>query len=275
MKTVAYKILILFLIAFFSVFSCKDNNRRGEIEKIVNEWMGKEILFPENVPCFVSGKETLTENCDLWFQKDFKILMYVDSAGCSSCRLNMFEWKQLMVEADSLFHGNVGFLLYFQPKNERDMAHLFARTRFDYPVFMDTKDVINRLNRFPKEMQFQCFLLDKDNKVLMIGNPARNIRIWDLYKDHIADGTKTYPASLTVATVDKTIFDYGNIRIGSSKIAVFSITNTGNYPLVINKVSASCGCTNVNWEGSRLCRVKQQLLVLRLLPTKRAISVKR
>ena len=231
-----------------SFCSCKDNTRREEAAKIVTEWTGKEILFPDNISCYVSGRETLPEICDEWFQKDFKILMYVDSAGCSDCRLKLFEWKQLIGEADSLFHGKVGFLLFFQPKSAREMTLLFTRDRFDYPVFMDINGTINRLNDFPKEMGFQCFLLDSDNKVLAIGNPVLNMNVWELYKSQIAGGMMTEPKVLTTATVDKTIHDYGTIRIGDSNAANFTITNTGSSSLVIFRVSASCGCTNVEWE---------------------------
>ena len=159
--------LFCILLAVFFVCSCRDSKQREEAAKIVNEWIGKEIRFPENVPCYVSGKDTLPELCGEHFRKEFKILLYVDSAGCSSCRLKLFEWKHLMEEADSLFQGKVGFLLYFQPKDVKEMGYLFVRDGFDYPVFMDAKDVINNLNRFPQAMQYQCFLLDKNNKVLM------------------------------------------------------------------------------------------------------------
>jgi len=98
---------LFFLIAVSSAFSCKDNRNRKEIVKIVGEWIGKEIQFPDAVPCYVAGKATQSEFCDDWFQKDFKILMYVDSVGCSGCRLKLFEWKQLMEEADSLFSSKI------------------------------------------------------------------------------------------------------------------------------------------------------------------------
>ena len=231
----------------FSVCSCKARKQRNEIAKIVNEWIGKEVHFPEDVPCYVLGKDTLTALCNEHFQKEFKILMYVDSAGCSDCRLKLYEWKHLMEEADSLFHGKVGFLLYFQPKNVREMASMFARDRFDYPVFMDLKSSINRLNRFPQAMEYQCFLLDKYNKVVMIGNPTLNPRIWELYKEQIT-GEKQPETILTTTTVDKTVHEYGNIKKDSSNPAVFTITNTGDQPLVIFHVSASCGCTNVEWD---------------------------
>jgi hypothetical protein len=68
-----HKFLILFyLVAVFSMCSCKENKRKSEIEETVVKWIGKEILFPENISCYVSGRETLPEICDEWFQKDFQ-----------------------------------------------------------------------------------------------------------------------------------------------------------------------------------------------------------
>tara|TARA_R110002049_G_scaffold93821_1_gene231653 strand:- start:3775 stop:4161 length:387 start_codon:yes stop_codon:yes gene_type:complete len=37
--------------------------------------------------------------------------------------------------------------------------------------------------------------------------------------------------------------DYGEIAKGSDGVRVFEFTNTGDAPLVISKVSSSCGCT--------------------------------
>jgi len=242
------RILLFFAIAVLSVCSCKDYKKQKEVAKIVNEWIGKEILFSEDIPLFVYNKDSQPKISDEYFQKDFKILMYVDSAGCSDCRLRLLDWKQLIEEADSLFPEKVGFLLYFQPKSVREMTYLLAQSRFDYPVFMDLNGTINRLNRFPQAMQHQCFLLDRDNKVVMIGNPALNHRIWELYKEQIVGEKKIEPEVLTTATVNKTVHSYGTIRKGSSNPVVFTISNTGNHPLVIYRVFASCGCTNVDWE---------------------------
>ncbi|GGW23043.1 hypothetical protein GCM10007383_03760 [Arenibacter certesii] len=37
--------------------------------------------------------------------------------------------------------------------------------------------------------------------------------------------------------------DYGEIAKGSDGLRVFEFTNTGNAPLIISKVSSTCGCT--------------------------------
>jgi hypothetical protein len=83
----------------------------------------------------------------------------------------------------------------------------------------------------------------------MLGNPVLNQKIWELYKQTIAgEKQASKPEELTTARPDKTVHDYGVIQKGSARKAVFTITNTGSFPLIIHQVSASCGCTNVSWD---------------------------
>jgi len=57
--------------------------------------------------------------------------------------------------------------------------------------------------------------------------------------------------ALSVKAQDKTAkiefksetVDYGEIQKGSDGVRVFEFTNTGNAPLIISKVSSTCGCT--------------------------------
>ncbi|MBT8283006.1 MAG: DUF1573 domain-containing protein [Muriicola sp.] len=57
--------------------------------------------------------------------------------------------------------------------------------------------------------------------------------------------------ALSVQAQDKTAkiqfktetVDYGQIEKGSDGIRIFEFTNTGEAPLIISKVSSSCGCT--------------------------------
>jgi len=177
-------IVLLFLCA------CKKDGRLQTARQIVAEWTGKEILFPEGMPCQSLGRDTLCINL---YSSSYKILLYVDSTGCSSCRLKLPEWKQIIAEADSLFAGEVDFLFFFQPKkqDEKELQFLFRQYGFQHPVFIDTNNEIDKLNTFPSQLDFQCFLLGRDNKVLMIGNPSVNTGIWQLFKRYIAEKDDT------------------------------------------------------------------------------------
>lgn len=45
----------------------------------------------------------------------------------------------------------------------------------------------------------------------------------------------------------KTTHDFGNIKEGTQATVEFTFKNTGNAPLVLTSVTASCGCTSPKW----------------------------
>jgi hypothetical protein len=50
-------------------------------------------------------------------------------------------------------------------------------------------------------------------------------------------------ANMTTMSFDKMSHDYGKVPADTDNKTTFRVTNTGKKPLVIEKVSASCGCT--------------------------------
>ena len=185
MNSIIKHIIYVILSSIILFCSCKKNNS-SIVQKIVKEWTGKEIQFPPNLECMTKDSvidclETSTAN--------YKILLYVDSLGCTSCRTKLVEWKKLISETDTLFEDKLDFLFVFQPKYRglKEFKILLKNNGFDYPVFVDVKNEIMRLNNFPKEPEYQCFLLDEENKVVMVGNPVLNPAIWELYKKIIRE----------------------------------------------------------------------------------------
>lgn len=54
-------------------------------------------------------------------------------------------------------------------------------------------------------------------------------------------------ASAQTITFDKTTIEYGTVKFGSDGHRFFTVKNTGDKPLIISKVQASCGCTTPEW----------------------------
>lgn len=172
-KLVPYYFIIIFILA-----SCNGNDQKKRAQNIVTEWMGKTLEIPEGINSYFMNKDTIAPPS----KAPYKIFVYTDSTGCTSCTLRLQAWKNYIQEADSLLGNNLDFLFYFQPKDEKELQFLIKRDKFEHLIFMDRDAKLLKLNSFPSEMEYQCFLLDSNNKVISIGNPTLNPKIWELYK---------------------------------------------------------------------------------------------
>ena len=224
--------------------SCSESEKE-RLSRLVQEWEGKEILFPAHSTFTIQGKDTV----DFDFKgAAYTIVTYIDSVGCTSCKLQLHRWKELVKEVDSLTNGDVPFLFYFYPKDIKELRYLTRRDAFTYPVCFDEKDDFNRLNRFPSEMMFQTFLLDKENRVIALGNPIQNPKVKELYLNLIKGmGESTSKERLTTVSINSTVIDFGSFPKEEKQERSFILTNTGKGLLVIQDIVTSCGCTKVEY----------------------------
>lgn len=54
-------------------------------------------------------------------------------------------------------------------------------------------------------------------------------------------------SSMAKIEFTKTTHDFGNIKEGTQATVEFTFKNTGDAPLVLTSVTASCGCTSPKW----------------------------
>ena len=238
------RIVVTLIMCVWMLASCQESREEAML-RLVNEWNGKEIKFPSRSVFTIQGKDTV----DFEFvDADYKVVTYIDSVGCTSCKLQLPRWKQLIEEVDSLTGGSVPFLFYFHPKDMRELRYLTRRDDFEYPVCFDEKDELNQLNQFPSDMTFHTFLLDKDNKVVAMGNPVLNPKVKELYLS-LVTGNRSSQSSrpTTKVSVNQTELDFGTFSKEEKQERSFVLTNTGNGLLAIQDIITSCGCTKVKY----------------------------
>lgn len=232
-------------VLLLSCTSCNGDNPRREIQKIVKEWSGKTILLPQDIRPTSYSSDTISDPAKS--RKPFRILNFTDSIGCTSCKLKLLTWNAYMKEIDTTLADKVDFLFYFHPQNERELGLILRADGFKLPVYIDRENEIGRLNRFPGNQAFQCFLIDSTNKVLLVGNPTHNPRLWELYKE-IISGEKADKIPTTEIRIDRPETEVPDLKVGRTVQTTFIIRNTGDKPLVITHIDASCGCTKPSWD---------------------------
>lgn len=233
---------VITILLSLSLMSCLNKDRQNALS-LLQEWEDKEILFPKNPVFTIQGKDTVFYP----MKEDYKILSYVDSVGCTSCKLRLSDWNAFISQMDSV--RPVQFLFFFFPKEGLEIYQTLRVAKFRHPICIDDSDSLNILNHFPREMAYQTFLLDKDNKVLAIGNPVQNPKVKELFMK-IIQGKGTVKEENTIFTkiqVKANTLSLGRFNWQEEQKAQFMIYNVGNRPLVINDVTTSCGCTSVDY----------------------------
>ena len=233
----------LLLSAFLAVcVSCRES-RHNQMERLVQEWNGKEIRFPSH-PVFT---RFVTDTVPYRIPKnDYKVVVFVDSVGCISCKLQLPKWKEFMHEVDSLCEGKVSFVFFFQSADVKELRYILRRDGFSLPVCIDTDDSFNSLNHFPSEMMFQTFLVDSENRVKVIGNPIHNLSVKDLYLKELA-GIKSDPLPVTTVHSDSVEYHYGTVGENQTESKKVILHNTGKEVFRIKGVTTSCDCMTVEY----------------------------
>lgn len=243
MKPLLYLLSILFLLT-----SCKEN-KKEEVARLVQEWQGKEIVFPKNI----TFTRFVTDTVDYQIpQSDYKVLIYVDSIGCTSCKLQLPRWKELIAYTDSVTGNNIPFLFFFQSKDDKELRYILKRDNFNRPVCIDRNSELDKLNRFPQNITFQTFLLDKDNRVVVIGNPIHNLAVKDLYLKQITGIQNKETLTVTTLEPEKTEYDLGTVLNGTTKEQTITIRNVGTNVFKLKGFTTSCDCTEATCEWKEL-----------------------
>ena len=113
---------------------------------------------------------------------------------------------------------------------------------------------------------FQTFLLDKDNKVLAIGNPIHNPKVKELYlkiirKEKVIQ-ENVNKVIRTMVDIDKTSVSLGNFYWQKEQSVCFTLTNMGKTPLVIQDVNTFCSCTSVDYSQEPILPKKKVILTV-------------
>ena len=236
--------LLLPLTIILAFSACKTDKDR--LAEFVEEWQGKEIVFPEVMTDFLSG-----DTIDL-SDADFTIFTYVDSVGCSGCKMKLSLWKEFLNSLDSIAYSDVNFIMVVNGANKQNLSNLVKIYSFEYPIYVDEMHRITKKYSLSESSTLQTFLLDKDMKVMAIGNPIYSSDIKRMYKDIISGKMAFSSAGDTLVTIEPNKINLGNLYPYEVANHTVVISNMGDDTIRIRKIVSSCECTNLEIQNGIL-----------------------
>ncbi len=166
-----------FVILLFTFFSCADNRA---LQAEMEGFTGRQVVLPA----------AMTPDSADFFNAENKLIIWFDSTECGSCRMSrLYEWDDDPVMQYARGMGDrFNVFLVFSPKATDIRSLKFSLESYDvsFPVLIDeTGEFLKQNPHIPANTRLHSFLLDKNNRVILIGNPLGNGPLWELYKEQI------------------------------------------------------------------------------------------
>lgn len=235
-----------YILILFTLFSCKNKFER-EAEGVVREWTGKTIV---NIP----KKNYIVYNGDFIVpctlaDSEMMVVSYINRSESESCLLHLYDWENFIQEVDSISNKQVRFALIANPNNKYEFIHSLKKYNFRHPIYIDKNDDFNKSNKFPAKMSYHTFLIDKNNKVIFIGNPINSRQVRNSYINIIKGKNAAYKKNSiqSAATLSTTEIDFGHLKLGTVRKESIMIRNIGKDNLIILDTKTSCGCITITY----------------------------
>lgn len=257
-RTIYYYCILAFVLSFIS---CKDVSKE-RVYNITHEWIGKEIKLPKDIIFTNYLSDTVNYSIS---DNSYKVVTYIDSTGCASCKLQLLKWKDFIAYTDSASDKRVQFLFIFQPQDENKLLYVLKRDEFNLPICIDTNNKFIFSNHLPKGDDFHTFLLDNNNRVIAIGNPIQNPLIKDIYFYQLFNN-HTYNHPLTSIQIDSTECNWGIIKEGETKVYSITIRNIGEQTFYLKEITSSCECTRVSCKWDTIPRRTSSKILISYTP---------
>ena len=174
--------IILTLIVVVSLCSsCAENNEsKRKLKAELRKFQETAITFPDNLLAKHYDNQVSPDRSLL--DRPFKMVVYVNQEGCQDCRLHaLLPWIYMFILENRHFE-NFGVIMILNTSDMESTDDTLEELRFRHTVFYDLDGSFEFLNpHLPKNERYHTFLLNEENKVILVGNPIRNEKLKKLY----------------------------------------------------------------------------------------------
>jgi hypothetical protein len=163
----------------------KNNKEALLLKSIIQDNINKKLILPDSISVYNPFSNNINDSLSV-SNSEFKIYIRLNTS-CGSCITEINFWNTLS-EDFKKYNTPIIFICRSDDKFEliKYLCESGKIDKFPYPFFFDEKDEFYKLNGFMKKSDhFETVLTDKNNRILLMGNPLHSKRIKELYLKEI------------------------------------------------------------------------------------------
>jgi hypothetical protein len=190
MKTLMY----CYVISIF--IGCKreqvDNEKVKLFKNIIEDNLGKKLLIPKDLKLYSPFNQNSTDSIKL-ANSSLKLYSHINTS-CSTCLEEINKWDSFASKLKK--YKTPVILICKSNKDNFELLKYLCETnkikKFTYPFFLNLKDDYVNKNPFMNASRdFETVLTDKNNSILLIGNPLHSKGMEQLYLNEIQKRMET------------------------------------------------------------------------------------
>lgn len=167
--------IILTLILSYILSAC--NNSNDKMQEKIQQMRSMSISIPYNkMECWSND---YLSSINRYEHTKLKLVHYVDSAQCTTCYLQsvMQDGRLLNMEKQTKNKFVNIFIIEPSPRRKQSLSSDYKNNLLPQVILVDTAHVFMGKNKLPSETMYHTFLLDENNKIILVGNPLTNKKI--------------------------------------------------------------------------------------------------
>jgi len=178
------RIFIIVVVCLCFLLSCQNTDRsanKASLETTIGSTLGKKLFLPTNLRVYSPFPDLVADSSTI-SNAEYKLFTHIN-ASCGSCIAQIKLWENLVTEFDKF---KIPIILICDSDDRFELLKYLCETggieKFSYPFFLDKKNEYIKRNQFMEKVQdFETVLADKENNILLLGNPIRSKEMKGLY----------------------------------------------------------------------------------------------
>ncbi len=174
--------IILIIFLFFLFYNCERRTEKYYLRELINERLGDSIIFPSSIYMPISDSDSI--RYEKFRNYEYTMIVYTDG-DCGKCISDLYQWSQFLKENSKTFASiNQKFVIY--SANFIRFEYTTEKAGLSLPYYYDSLNNYTSINKVDDPVLY-TLLLDRENRIKLIGSPLRNPAMLELYQKVLSE----------------------------------------------------------------------------------------